>query len=43
MQRQIGAKHAFQVVINEPFVNTSCFDHKAPSVVPARTLLSQLL
>lgn len=43
MQRQIGAKHAFQVVINEPFVNTSCFDHKAPIVVPARTLLSQLL
>lgn len=43
MQRQIGAKHAFQVVINEPFVNSSCFDHKEPIVVPARTLLSQLL
>jgi predicted AAA+ superfamily ATPase len=43
MQRQIGAKHAFQVVIDEPFVQADCFSHQAPVVVPARTLLSQLL
>jgi len=43
MQRQIRAKHAFQVVIDEPFVKADCFGHQAPVVVPARTFLSQLL
>jgi predicted AAA+ superfamily ATPase len=42
MQKQIGAKHAFQVVIEEPYVDVDCFQHKEPVVVPARTLLSQL-
>lgn len=43
MQRQIHAKHAFQVVIDEPFVKADCFGHQTPVAVPARTFLSQLL
>lgn len=42
-QEQTGAAHAFQVVLDRPFVDADCFTRKAPSVVPARTLLSQLL
>lgn len=42
-QRQTGARHAFQVVLDAPYVNRSCFDAEAPTVVPARTFLSQLL
>lgn len=43
MQRQLGAEHAFQVVIDEPFVKKDCFARRTPTVVPARTFLSQLL
>ena len=43
MQRKISAKHAFQVVIDEPFVKADCFGQQTPVVVPARTFLSQLL
>lgn len=42
-QRKIGAKHAFQVVLDEPFVDADCFLRTDPVVVPARTFLSQLL
>ncbi|MEI7437756.1 MAG: DUF4143 domain-containing protein [bacterium] len=42
MQSQTGAKHAFQVVIEEPYVEADCFRHNKPVVVPARTFLSQL-
>ena len=43
-QTQLGAPFAFQVVIDAPFVEADCFDHpRGPLVVPARTLLSQLL
>lgn len=41
-QRQIGADHALQVVIDSPYVDTSCFRDADPIVVPAMTLLSQL-
>jgi uncharacterized protein len=37
------ARHAFQVVIDLPYVEANCFDHREPTAVPARTLLSQLL
>ncbi len=37
------ASHAFQVVIDLPFVDADCFDRTEPTVVPARTFLSQLL
>ena len=42
-QHQTGAKHAFQVVLDAEFVNRSCFDYTTPVIVPARTLLSQLV
>jgi hypothetical protein len=41
-QQQTGARHAFQVVLDMPYVAADCFEHKGPIVVPARTLLSQL-
>ena len=43
MQVQTGARHAFQVVIEEPYVEADCFCRKEPVVVPARTFLSQLI
>ncbi len=42
MQAQTGAKHAFQVVIEEEYVEADCFQATKPVVVPARTFLSQL-
>lgn len=42
-QKQTGALHAFQVVIDMPFVNQDCFAYKKPIIVPAKTLLSQLV
>jgi uncharacterized protein len=42
-QANTGARHAFHVVFEGPFVNTDCFAAVGPLVVPARTLLSQLL
>lgn len=42
-QRQTRAKFAFQAVIDLPFEPVDCFSVNAPVVVPARTLLSQLL
>jgi predicted AAA+ superfamily ATPase len=42
-QAQTQARHAFQVVIDRPFVRMDCFERTDPVVVPARTLLSQLL
>ncbi len=42
-QAATRAPHAFQAVIDLPFVAADCFAHKQPIAVPARTLLSQLL
>jgi uncharacterized protein len=42
-QAQTKAPHAFQAVINLPFEGADCFAVRHPVVVPARTLLSQLL
>ncbi len=41
-QAQTKAPHAFQVVMDLPFVDADCFKTSAPTVVPARTFLSQL-
>ncbi len=41
-QDQTSAPHAFQVVLDAPFVKADCFKHRGPLVVPARTFLSQL-
>jgi predicted AAA+ superfamily ATPase len=42
-QQQTGAKHAFQVVVNMPYVDKNCFLHTTPMIVPAKTFLSQLI
>ncbi len=42
-QDQVRAPHAFQIVIDLPFEDVDCFTYRSPVVVPARTLLSQLL
>ena len=41
-QRQTGAQHAFQAVLEAPYVHADCFSRAKPCVVPARTLLAQL-
>jgi hypothetical protein len=41
-QRLIGCPHAFQAVLDSPFVARDCFTRHEPVTVPARTLLSQL-
>ncbi len=42
-QEETKAPHAFQVVIQLPFVKKNCFEEREPIVVPARTFLSQLV
>ena len=43
-QQQIGAPFAFQVVVDADYVDADCFAAPGPPlVVPARTLLSQLI
>jgi len=42
-QNQTKAPHAFQVVIDQDFVAADPFSRNEPTLVPARTLLSQLL
>jgi predicted AAA+ superfamily ATPase len=41
-QAATGAKHAFQAVVEMPFVDADCFARGKPTVVPARTLFAQL-
>lgn len=42
-QEATGAPHAFQAVLDLPFEPVDCFAARGPAVVPALTLLSQLL
>lgn len=42
-QAETGAAHAFQAVINLPYVAGDCFAQHRPVVVPAKSLLSQLI
>jgi predicted AAA+ superfamily ATPase len=42
-QAQTKALHAFQVVMNLPYEPADCFAIHRPTVVPAKTFLSQLL
>ncbi len=42
-QEQTGAKHAFQVALNAEYVDRDCFEFTEPTIVPARTLLTQLV
>lgn len=41
-QKATKAKHAFQAVMELPYVKADCFARNEPVAVPARTLLSQL-
>ncbi len=42
-QKAAGARHAFQVTMDSPFVQADCFSTSYPVKVPARTFLSQLV
>jgi predicted AAA+ superfamily ATPase len=42
-QAQTGAPHAFQAVLDLPYEPVDCFTFNHPVVVPARTLLSQMV
>lgn len=42
-QRCLGAKHAFQVVLDAEYADVDCFAYDNPVVVPAITFLSQLV
>ena len=42
-QRATGARHAFQIVFEEPFADADCFSEIYPVIGPARTLFSQLV
>lgn len=42
-KEQTQAPYAFQVVLSKDFIETDCFQHQEPIIVPARTLLSQLV
>lgn len=42
-QNLTKAPHAFQLVIDRPFVTANPFTRQQPTIVPARTLLSQFL
>ncbi len=42
-QKETKAEHAFQVSFERPFVEKDCFSFRDPIVVPAKTLLSQLM
>lgn len=42
-QKATGAKHAFQVVLDADYEEADCFGKTAPSVVSAKTFLSQLV
>lgn len=42
-QQQIYVEHAFQIVMDKPYVNKNCFTYNKPIIVSALTLLSQLI
>lgn len=37
------AKHAFQVILDMPYIDKNFFENSLPIIVPAKTLLSQLI
>ena len=42
-QEKTGAPHALQVVINYNYIKGDCFSPRHPTIVPAKTFLSQLV
>lgn len=43
MHQLLQTEHAFQVCYDLPFVDKNCFECHDPTIVPARTFLSQLI
>ncbi len=42
-QEMLGVEHVMQVAIDMDYVDVSCFEASKPLIVPAKTLLSQLI
>lgn len=42
-QQETKAAHAFQIAFDLPYVDRDCFSHTDPIIVPASSLLSQLI
>jgi len=42
-QKQTGVPHAFQAVFSMDYISADCFSTRQPTIVPVRTLLSQLV
>ncbi len=42
-QKKTGAPHALQVAIDHDYVDGDCFSLRRPTIVPAKTFLSQLI
>ncbi len=42
-QKETKAPHAFQVILERPYIDQDCFSRNDPVLVPARTFLSQLI
>lgn len=42
-QEKLSVPHAFQVILDMPYINEDCFSHSKPIKVPAKTFLSQLI
>ncbi|MDX2111029.1 MAG: AAA family ATPase [Verrucomicrobiota bacterium] len=42
-QKELGTEYAFQVVINLPYEPIDCSTYRSPTIVPAKTFLSQLV
>ena len=41
--KKTGAAHAFQVILDMPYVDQDCFSRYEPVIAPAKTFLSQLV
>jgi predicted AAA+ superfamily ATPase len=41
-QQQTAAKHAFQISMHADYIESDCFAHHTPIIVPGKTFLSQL-
>ncbi len=42
-QEKTGAEHAFQVVMDLPYVHSDCFKHEGPVKIPVESLLMRLV
>lgn len=42
-QNQLNVPHVLQVVMDLPYIEEDCFSLQKPTIVPAKTFLSQLI